>query len=394
MKKKVVITNSLYFPHIIGGAEISTQILAETLNNLYDVTVITVGPQDSKVGIIKDYINDIRVFRLPYNNTYWLYDRKNKSTFNKGLWHFNNILNIKQYRDIKKILMEIQPDLVHTQNLPGISFSIWKASKKLGIPVVHTLRDYSLIEPTQWDFYIKVFDKFTSHYSKNIDAVIGISNFVLSKHTEKNYFLNSKKYIIPNAVQYEDDFDNHKTVTKGPLTIGYFGRVDKHKGLQYLLEAVKNTPEEIITHFNIYGSGDFEEEVMEIAKTDKRIHYLGKVSSGEVKKAMANVDLTIVPSIWGEPFGRVIIESYQVGTPVFAAIDGGIPEVVLEPEFFLFEPKSSEAIKKSIVSYYNLSVEEKMDLTKRCINYSKTFNTDKLLKEHIKVYDDIFNQRI
>ena len=39
------------------------------------------------------------------------------------------------------------PDLVHTNNLPGIATGIWESARRLGIPVVHTLHDYQLLCP-------------------------------------------------------------------------------------------------------------------------------------------------------------------------------------------------------------------------------------------------------
>lgn len=47
-KTKLVLLHSLYYPDIIGGAEISTQILAETLHDHYNISVITVGSHKSK----------------------------------------------------------------------------------------------------------------------------------------------------------------------------------------------------------------------------------------------------------------------------------------------------------------------------------------------------------
>jgi hypothetical protein len=36
-----------------------------------------------------------------------------------------------------------RPDIVHTHNLTGIGTGVWEVCRRLGVPVVHTLWDYS-----------------------------------------------------------------------------------------------------------------------------------------------------------------------------------------------------------------------------------------------------------
>ena len=53
MKKKILIVNSFYFPTIVGGAEISTQLLAEGLSADYEVHVLTTGKQKKEVFTVQ-----------------------------------------------------------------------------------------------------------------------------------------------------------------------------------------------------------------------------------------------------------------------------------------------------------------------------------------------------
>ena len=39
-------------------------------------------------------------------------------------------------------------------------------------------------------------------------------------------------------------------------------------------------------------------------------------------------DVVVVPSLWEEPFGRVVIEAMVTGRPVLASRSGGIPEIL------------------------------------------------------------------
>lgn len=198
---KILIAHSLYPPHVIGGAEISTQILAQTLDSSYDVKVITVGGH--KEGEVRtDTVNGIEILRLPFNNRYWIGDSARQvSASDKVLWRVQDIFNIRQYRHIKRYLALTRPAVIHTQNIPGLSLAIWKAAFELEIPVVHTLRDFSLIEPIQISAYSRFYRQISKRYSRMISSVIGISEHILRTHTAMGFFEHASKHVIHNIVE-------------------------------------------------------------------------------------------------------------------------------------------------------------------------------------------------
>jgi len=390
---KVLIAHSLYPPNIIGGAEVSTQILAQTLRRRYEVQVVTVGRHnDRKVQL--DRVNGIDVFRLPYNNQYWVGDiERQSSVASKIMWRIQDIFNPRQYQHIKEILVHERPDLVHTQNLPGISLAIWRAARELNIPVVHTLRDYSLIEPIGISVYSKIYRVFSRKSSQTISSVIGISSHILGSHTGLGFFEGSSKHVVHNIVENDADaaelYEQKKVNVNGPLHIGYFGQLTEVKGVQYLIEAFKGLGPDIAGQLHIFGEGPLLSSLQLSAASDNRIKFEGKISKTEIARQMAAMDLVIVPSIWGEPFGRVVIESYQVGTPVYASRVGGMVEILLDADDFSFVSQSSEAIKQSILRYFHLSEEQKEKIKERCYDHSQTFNESYLLSNHVDIYDKL-----
>ncbi|CAI6082057.1 Glycogen synthase [Paenibacillus sp. JJ-100] len=389
----ILIAHSLYPPHVIGGAEISTQILAQTLEPSYDVKVITVGGH--KEGDVQtDTVNGIEISRLPFNNRYWIGDTtRQTSTSDKVLWRIQDIFNARQYRHIKQFLMVQRPALIHTQNIPGLSLAIWKAAFELNIPVVHTLRDFSLIEPIAITAYSKFYRQISKYYSRRVSSVIGISEHVLKKHTDLGFFEHASKHIIHNIVERDDPvqhFDTDKRVRHHqPLHIGYFGQLTEVKGVHYLIEAVKQLDEQIVRKLYIHGDGPLLHSLQELAESDSRIIFVGKIDKKEINSQMKKMDLTIVPSTWDEPFGRVIIESYQAGTPVYASKVGGIPEILLDAETFSFTAHRADAIRESILHYYGLSEAKKNELMLQCCEHSLSFNEDYLLTRHAIIYEKL-----
>ena len=129
--------------------------------------------------------------------------------------------------------------------------------------------------------------------------------------------------------------------------VGYAGRIDPEKGLEYLIKAVAllATQEPNIrlmiagrpvVHINAVKGTECEDKGMnyqrsleQLAKDlgiENCVQFLGYLS--DPAALYQTSDVTVLPSIWAEPFGRSIIESLACGTPVIASRIGGIPEIL------------------------------------------------------------------
>lgn len=391
---KIVIVNSLYTPHIIGGAEISTQILAETLESTAEVHVFTTGGQKRSAGISSERINGVTVHRLPYNNLYWIGDGEGRGKLHKVARRLIDMYNPMQIGAVSSLLKQIRPDLVHTQNLSGFGPGIWSAFRQAGVPIVHTLRDYSLISPVSSPIanplMARLYKLPSLAFSKRVSAVVGISSHILNRHTESGLFPNAEHLVIPNAVE-GDIAAREKEFARKPLRVGYFGRIEQEKGVREIVDAVLSLPQEKVERLYVCGEGKLKEELADACGGDGRIVFTGKVKPAEARELMSQVDVTVVPSIWEEPFGRVIIESYQVGTPVYASAVGGIPDVVMN-RVFLFEPGSSDAIRDKLAEYYRYTPEEKATIQHECLEHSRKFTKQSLLERHKELYKSVMYQ--
>jgi len=65
---KILLFNSLYYPNVIGGAELSTQLLAERLK-LKGIEPVVVCTADKNRT---DFVNGVKVYYLRMPNLYWL----------------------------------------------------------------------------------------------------------------------------------------------------------------------------------------------------------------------------------------------------------------------------------------------------------------------------------
>ena len=65
-------------------------------------------------------------------------------------------------------------------------------------------------------------------------------------------------------------------------------------------------------------------------------------------------DVLVVPSIWDEPFGRVVIEGNYYGMPVIASDRGGIPEIINTLKGGIsYNSENSDELKKAIIKLSN-----------------------------------------
>jgi len=124
----------------------------------------------------------------------------------------------------------------------------------------------------------------------------------------------------------------------------YFGRVDPGKGIEVLLDAWSRLhvdpesatllvvgsplhaidPESYVAGLKTLTSGS------SVIFLPRRLDVVGLLHAA---------DVVVVPSLYGEPFGRVVIEAMATGCPVVASRTGGIPEILTgELDRLLFEP--------------------------------------------------------
>jgi glycosyltransferase involved in cell wall biosynthesis len=156
------------------------------------------------------------------------------------------------------------------------------------------------------------------------------------------------------------------SISENTKVISYVGRIDKEKGIETLIKAfallVKTG---IKTKLLIAGkpvahstpeTGEIYRKSLEQLASDlgvlEKVKFLGHVNNTTSVYQVS--DVTVVPSLWSEPFGRVIIESMACGTPVIASHTGGIPEI-LTAEFktLLFEPGNQQALINTLNQIIN-----------------------------------------
>jgi len=130
----------------------------------------------------------------------------------------------------------------------------------------------------------------------------------------------------------------------------YLGRLSSEKGLEYLLRAwrlVESRGRKLV----LAGDGPDSARLKSLAAALKLKHveFLGFVSLGEHRALWAQTSFSVIPSIWHEPFGRSLLESWGHGRTFVASRLGGLAELVKEGhDGFLAEPFSETSLASQI----------------------------------------------
>jgi glycosyltransferase involved in cell wall biosynthesis len=252
--------------------------------------------------------------------------------------HVGDVLAVPT-RKLEELIQQARPDLVHTNNLPGLSTAIWAAAQRKGVPVVHTLHDYYLLCPRvtllQPDgspckphpLLCGMRTKRLTRWAGAVSQLVAVSNHLLKRH--RHLFPTASLHTIRLLVAPASK--RFRPPGERPATLGYLGSLERTKGIDRLLDAAPSLAR-LGCALRIAGNGRLRAEVEAAAAREPNVSYLGAVSGGDKERFLEDCDAGIVPSVWEEPGApsMTVLEWLGAGRPVLVSPRGGAAEVVDE----------------------------------------------------------------
>jgi glycosyltransferase involved in cell wall biosynthesis len=221
-----------------------------------------------------------------------------------------------------------------------------------------------MIDPSKTVHYVHELESGSIHTRRVIQSSSngGIAYIAPSQHIEarlqKAGVPASKTYVVHNGIELEsfgltrEDIRSGEiapTHTSGHIDIGIVGQVEAWKGHLDLMKALHLLSETTTTytcHIVGRGKGAHRKEV----ESYNQRHGLGDnvIWHGfrdDIEAVYRDLDILVVPSRHGEPFGLVAAEAGLFGIPVVATRNGGLPEIVIDGETgFLVDAGSPKQI--------------------------------------------------
>ncbi|MBU1074508.1 glycosyltransferase family 4 protein [Patescibacteria group bacterium] len=178
-------------------------------------------------------------------------------------------------------------------------------------------------------------------------------------------------------------------VNKGEFIIGTIARLEREKGIEYLIRAI-DIVKDIIPKIKLIVVGDGSERrnlnwLVNSLQMTERVQFVG--FQDHINQWIRNFDVFVLPSAIRESFGMVLIDAMANLRPVVASKIGGIAEIVDHKETgILVEPKNSEEIANAIIYLYN-HPEETVEIIKNArAKIETSFTKQKMLNEFEKLF--------
>lgn len=313
-----------------------------------------------------------------------------------------------------KLLDDTKPDLIHCHNIyHQLSPSILVEAKKRKIPVVMTLHDYKLICPNYllfshgqicercvgrspwhclshncYNSYTRsalasleswLHNKVWHVYRNNIDLLIAPSQFLKSKMISGGWAADKIMVLANPAPQLNFN-------SSAGQNLLYFGRLSKEKGVDILIQALKNTTEQL----DIVGTGPSELKLKELVtklELTNRVTFHGHKQDEELHNFIALAKVVILPSIWYENMSLVLLESLSQGKLIIASDLGGNPELIEEGRTGWLFPAGDVLALASKIKLLNTLTPEQQTTIQTNI---KAKLEPLILNRHLKKLEDLY----
>lgn len=300
-------------------------------------------------------------------------------------------LDFRFYRQLKRQIKAIQPDLAHLHSRRGADVLGALAVKRTGLPCILSRR----VDNTEAGFVANIKYQLYDHIitiSNKIREVLVSEGVPPQKITCVLSAVDASQYQNPKP---RSEFINHFQLDASTTTIGIIAQLIERKGHRHLFNCL---PSIIGTYPNIkvlvFGQGPQEVKLKKMASDLQLTNHVSFAGfHKDIENWLGNLDIVVHPADT-EGLGVALLQSAAAGVPVVAANAGGIPEVVQDKKNgLLFPPGNTEKLAECLVELI-----KSPELRKRYGSEGKKivescFSVDTMVEGNLNVYKSVLNRK-
>lgn len=261
-------------------------------------------------------------------------------------------LSLRLASTIKAVLGREKFDVIHLHEpfVPMLCSAVLRFSDTANIGTFHAC-DGSPGYNLGWPIGIMM----VRRRARKLDGKIAVSKPAMefaSKYVPGDY------EIIPNGVDlghFSPEVAPIEEFRDGKQNILFLGRLERRKGLVYLLRAYRQVKEEMPnSRLLIVGPGTTLRKTYEwwVRRSGvKDVVFVGYVPYAELPRYYQTADVFCAPAIGRESFGIILLEAMAMGKPVVATNIKGYASVLTDgAEGLLVPPKDSRGLAQALLS--------------------------------------------
>jgi phosphatidylinositol alpha-mannosyltransferase len=291
---------------------------------------------------------------------------------------------------VKSFLAREQFDVIHLHEpfMPLLPFQFLRHSRTTNIATFHAAREggsrlyaYSrhIIKP----WWSRIHGRIA--HSRSALRLIG------------DYFAGRYR-IIPSGVNYPffaaevppiPKFIDHRR------NILFLGRLEKRKGLPYLLEAYAQLKREMHdTRLIVVGrDGGMRQACERFIQRNgvDDVVFTGYVPDEDLPRYYKTADIYCAPNTGAESLGIVLLEAMAAGAPIVAShIDGFADVLTDEREGVLVPPRDSEALAVALRRLLS-DATQREEMSKQGVKTAQRYSWDRISRQILAYYEQVMN---
>ena len=395
MKIAILTSGILPVPAVQGGAVenlIDFYLAYNDKYHLHDITVYSCNHHDTKKHpALKSKVN-----HYYYVDTTSIIAKIRKRLYlrkagGNEFHHFSIEYFIEQ---VIKHLRKHTYDLIIIENRPPYSLKVKKVSSA---KIIYHIHNSKLTKESRYAEEL--------YYAA--DQIICVSDFITNE--VKSIVPNDKKCVtVHNGIDLNAFSPNIKSsicrknmgLTEDDFVLLFSGRINREKGISELLDAFLSIKELsniklLVIGSSFYGGSNTEDLFINSLKEkidciSNRIYFTGFIPYDRMPDYLSIADVSVIPSIWDDPFPTTVLEAQAMGLPIITTRRGGIPEEVSEENAILLETDEHfiENLANAILDLYQ-HPEKREAMAKASLERSKLFDKETYAKNFFSAIENL-----